>query len=170
MSAGTVVAGVITFLLGLAGLAEIFGRPVLPFSLAVVSFYITPLGALLLFAVIAILGLGLIIGGIVEGDRKVVVAEPVAAQPVVVAAPGTVPAPVGYALTDLDITILRYLSQGKDAHYVSKVTHVDRPTISEKIARLQAYGYVTSRHTLTEKGYEVLRRVDTAQPVYERPA
>ena len=175
MSAGTVVAGIIALFLGAAGLLELYGRPILPFSIAIVSAFITPFGALVLFGVIALIGLGLIVGGLVWNEPKVV---PEVRKEVVVVSPtpqviapvvAPVAVPVAYeTLSDLEITILRYLSEGKDAREISKLTGVAHPTISEKLAKLYGEGYITEKHALTEKGFEALRRAGT-QPPYPRP-
>src|SRR5690242_7849845 len=126
MRAGTIVAGVIVFLLGLAGLAELFGEALLPFSLAVVSIYLTSFGALVLFGVIIIIGLGLIIDGVIPEGSKVVVANGV-----VVAEPlGT---RVAYqALSDPEFAVLLYLSQGKNPIEISNIMGVPDSTISQK--------------------------------------
>jgi len=179
MSAGTVVAGLIALFLGAAGLLELYGRPILPFSIAIVSAFITPFGALVLFGVIALIGLGLIVGGLVWNEHKVVPevrkeviivsATPQVIAPVVAPVVAPVAVPVAYeTLSDLEITILRYLSEGKEAREISKLTGVAHQTISEKLAKLNGEGYITEKHALTEKGFEALRRAGT-QPPYPRP-
>jgi hypothetical protein len=157
MRAGTIVAGVIVFLLGLAGLAELFGEAFLPFSLAIVSAYLTTLGALILFAAITLIGLGLIIGGTVARPTVVVASGVVATEPI-----GT--RVVYEVLSDLELTVLRYLSQGKNASEVSNITGVANSTISEKITVLRTRGYITDKNTLTEKGFEALHRTETMPP------
>jgi membrane-bound ClpP family serine protease len=159
MRAGTIVAGVIVFFLGLAGLAELFGEGFLPFSLAIVSAYLTRFGALVLFGVIAIIGLGLMIGGAVsEGPEVAVAREVVVAEPL-----GT--RVIYETLSDLELTILRYLSQGKTEREISNTTGVAHSTISEKVAILRARGYITpEKNTLTEKGFEALRQTEPIPP------
>jgi hypothetical protein len=157
MRAGTIVAGVIVFLLGLAGLAELFGEAFLPFSLAIVSAYLTTLGALILFAAITLIGLGLIIGGTVARPTVVVASGVVATEPI-----GT--RVVYEVLSDLELTVLRYLSQGKNASEVSNITGVANSTISEKITVLRTRGYITDKNTLTEKGFEALHPTETMPP------
>lgn len=119
---------------------ELYGYTVLPFDLAIVSTYLTMLGALLLFGAIAVVGLGLIVGGLAtmgeESPRPVVEKEVVVMQP----APSTV---VYEALTELELSILRFLSQGKSEDEVAKETGVERSIISDKIAKLQNRGYIT---------------------------
>ncbi len=65
MSGGTVVAGVIAFFLGVIGLLQMYQKTVLPINLAIVSVYLTTLGVLVLFGVIALVGVGLVVGGLV---------------------------------------------------------------------------------------------------------
>src|SRR5437899_1549298 len=154
MRAGTVVAGVIVFLLGLAGVAELFGEAFLPFSLAIVSAYLTTFGALLLFGAITLIGLGLIIGGMVARPAVVAASRVTATEPV-----GS--RVVYEVLSDLELTVLRYLSQGKNASGISNITGVANSTILEKITVLRSRGYITDKNTLTEKGFEALHRTET---------
>jgi len=186
MSAGTVFAGVIAFLLGAVGLLQLYGRAVVPVNLAVVSAYLTFEGALVLFGVIAIVGLGLIIGGLVtlgeEEPRTVVVEKAVqpsvvpptvvVTQPVVGASSGATPTGVvtGYPpLSELEFTVLRYVSQGKREDEIVRMTGVSREVISEKMTALYSKGYITDKHTLTERGFEALQQTD-AQRVYAQPS
>jgi DNA-binding transcriptional ArsR family regulator len=161
MRAGTIVAGIIVLFLGLAGFAELRGDPVLPFSLAIISVYLTPIGTLVLFMAITVIGLGLIVVGLVTSEPKVV-----AEREVLVAQP--VGSRVVYeTLSELDLAILRYHSQGKNAHEISRIIGVDHLTVTEKMAKLRALGYLTEKDALTEKGYEALRR--TEPPTFPRP-
>jgi Mn-dependent DtxR family transcriptional regulator len=171
LSASTAVAGVIVFLLGAVGLLEMRGSAVVPVNLAIISTYLTTTGAYVLFGAIALVGLGLIIGGIATiGDKpRVVQTEPpvVLAQPIVAQMGSTpvaqvaAPAQLGYeVLSDLDILVLRYLSWGKKPGEIAGATGVSEQIVSEKIARLQMDGYITDGHALTEKGFEALRMVD----------
>ena len=182
------MAGVIVFLLGLVGLLELYGRGVIPVNLAVVSTYLTFTGALVLFGAIAIIGLGLIIGGLAtlgeEEPTKVVVERPaqpavvppvvVVTQPAVMSQPVIAPPAQGatprvvtaYAApSDLEISVLRYLSQGKKADEIAQRTGVSDAAISEKMTKLYTEGYTTEQHALTEKGFEALRLADS-QRVY----
>src|ERR1022692_735095 len=86
MSAGTALAGLIVSALGLVGLMQMYGYAVLPFNLAIVSVYLTTLGAVLLFAAIAVVGLSPIIGGLATlGKMEVVtVIQPTVVREVVV--------------------------------------------------------------------------------------
>jgi hypothetical protein len=71
MSAGDVVAGAIVLLLGAVGFMAIDGRIVLPIKLSVLSVYLTTLGAEIMFGAIAIIGFGVMIGGIASmGDEE----------------------------------------------------------------------------------------------------
>jgi len=71
MSAGDVVAGAIVLLLGAVGFMAIDGRIVLPINLSVLSTYLTTLGAEIMFGAIAIIGFGVMIGGIASmGDEE----------------------------------------------------------------------------------------------------
>jgi|GEM_PF-2496833 hypothetical protein len=71
MSAGDVVAGAIVLLLGAVGFMAIDGRIVLPINLSVLSVYLTTLGAEIMFGAIAIIGFGVMIGGIASmGDEE----------------------------------------------------------------------------------------------------
>jgi DNA-binding CsgD family transcriptional regulator len=164
MSLGTSLAGVITFFLGLAGLLDYYGHPVLPFSLTVVSVLFTPAGTLLLFGFITVIGVGLIVGGFVEGEEetKLTVRD---VQKLGLTRKEVAVVPAGNqvlveALSELDVVILRCLSQGKDEKEISKLTGVSRVTITEKMTKLYAHGYITEEHSLTEKGFEALRRAE----------
>jgi hypothetical protein len=172
MSLGTSLAGVITFFLGLAGLLDYYGHPVLPFSLTVISVLFTSAGALLLFGFITVIGAGLIIGGFVEGEEetKLTVRDLqklglTKKEVVVVPAGNQVPVET---LSELDVVVLRNLSQGKDEQEISKLTGVSRVTIAEKMTTLYAHGYITEEHSLTEKGFEALRRAEPP-PVPQTP-
>ncbi|MDA4114022.1 MAG: hypothetical protein OK474_08250 [Thaumarchaeota archaeon] len=158
MSAGTVLAGLIVSALGLVGLMQLYGFAVLPFNLAVVDVYLTTLGAVLLFGAIAIVGLGLVIGGLATiGEREVArVSEPTIIREVVLNQPiRTVTAYA--ALSELDLSILQLLSQGRNEGEIASVTGVALPIISEKIARLYIGGFITEKRALTERGFEAVR-------------
>lgn len=169
MSASTAVAGVIVFLLGLVGLLQLYGRALLPVDLAVVSVYLTTDGALLLFAALTLLGIGLIVGGVAtigESERAAPLTEK--EKDVVVMQPG--PSAVVYnALSDFELSVLRFLSNGKSEEEIASATGVDKPIIAQKIAKLRDLGYITDTNKLTEKGYEALRLQDAGQ-VYVKPA
>jgi DNA-binding CsgD family transcriptional regulator len=170
LSAGTVVAGVIAFVLGAVGLLQLYGRVMLPFDLAIVSVYLTTLGALLLFGAIAVIGLGLIIGGIAtidEPETVVVTPAPTVVREVVVNQP--VPAVAAYpTLSELEVSILRLLSQGKTDAEMATATGVSTAIISEKVTKLYAEGYITEKRALTEKGFEAVQPA-RPPPVYARP-
>jgi hypothetical protein len=63
---GEFVAGAIALVIGAFGLLAVLGRVVLPINLAVLSVYLTQTGAIVMFAAIAIIGFGLLIGGLVD--------------------------------------------------------------------------------------------------------
>ena len=65
------MAGAIVLLLGAVGFMAIDGRIVLPINLSVLSVYLTTLGAEIMFGAIAIIGFGVMIGGIASmGDEE----------------------------------------------------------------------------------------------------
>ena len=65
------MAGAIVLLLGAVGFMAIDGRIVLPINLSVLSTYLTTLGAEIMFGAIAIIGFGVMIGGIASmGDEE----------------------------------------------------------------------------------------------------
>jgi hypothetical protein len=158
MGAGDVIAGVIAAFMGLAGLADIFGRPILPLRLASIGLVLTPEGALLLFGAMAGIGIALVASGAMPGKREVVVREASVAVPVVISQPG---ASVVYeSLPDLDHAILRYLSQGKSEGEITEFTGVDGKIVSGKIQKLRAEGYLTEKNDLTERGYNALKPIE----------
>lgn len=69
MNASTALAGAIAFLVGALGLLSLSGVQVLPFSLAVVSTLVTAPGAIVLYGVITLVGIGLTIAGLVGADE-----------------------------------------------------------------------------------------------------
>jgi membrane-bound ClpP family serine protease len=164
MSGPTVIAGAIAFLLGLVGLLELYGRAVVPVDLAIVSVVLTADGALFLFAAITLIGIGLIVGGIATlGDEQRVVVPPrqLKSQVVVVQ-----PSPSGVVyetLSELELSVLRLLSQGKSEDEIATSTGVEKSVVSEKIAKLQSQDYITDKHTLTVKGLEALRLQDAGR-------
>jgi len=114
MSAGTVLAGLIVSALGLVGLMQSYGYAILPFDLAVVDVYLTTLGALLLFGVITVIGLGLIMGGLATLGERDATAE---SQPTAVRGgsnlePANPYAAVYAAPSQLDLSVLRLVSRG----------------------------------------------------------
>jgi hypothetical protein len=156
MKAGSVMAGIIVGFLGFAGLMDIFGRPIVPINLASIGIVFTPSGALIIFGAMAAIGVALVVDGVVSGEAKVVVLEASTAQPIIVRSTGA-PQP----LPELDLAVLRYVSQGKRTNEISVATGVDNNLISEKIRRLRTEGYITEKDELTEKGFEALRRTET---------
>lgn len=175
MGASTVLAGAITFLIGALGLLDVFGVHILPFSLAVISALVTTLGAIVLFGVIALVGVGLMIAGLVGADETTVVTkEPVVVEPaVVVTQPFTAEVtgtPRYYpTLSDLELATLRYLARGQKPGEIAQSTGVSETIINDKVERLRQGGYITADNSLTEKGFETLRVAD-GLPVYVRPA
>ena len=167
MSAGTAVAGVIALALGALGLLQLYGYQIVSVNLAIISTYLSFDGALVLFGAIAVIGLGLLIGGLATlGESET--PRPVVQKEVVVVQPN--PAPVVYAaLSELELSVLRLLSQGKNEGEIAQGTGVSRPIVSEKVAKLRSEGYITDTHALTEKGFEALRTADS-QRVYVSPA
>ncbi len=161
LSAGTVVAGAIALLLGAVGLLELYGHTVVPVNLAIVSAYLTTDGALLLFGAIAVVGIGLMVGGLVSlGDEEAPVTE--VQKEVVVVQP--VPSSAAYeALSELELSILRSLSQGRSEEEIAASTGVAPSIVSEKVAKLQSMGYITDKHALTERGFEALRLQDVGR-------
>jgi len=162
MSAGTTVAGVIVFLLGAVCLLQLYGMVALPIDLAVVSVYLTTLGALVLFGAITIIGLGLMVGGLATTDddraatAAAVVAEPTVVREVVVDRP--VPSAAFYpSLSGLELQILRLRSQGEGAAAISRSTGVSEEIVSEKLTKLYAEGYTTETGALTEKGFDAIQ-------------
>jgi hypothetical protein len=150
------VAGAIALLLGAVGLMQVFGSAILPFDLGIVSAYLTTEGAILLFGAIAVVGLLLMIGGLVtlgERENPTVVQPAVVQQPALVAAQATT-YPV---LSSLELSILRFVSQGVKPGEIASKTGVSESLVREKIVKLRAEGYMTENNTLTEKGFEVLR-------------
>jgi DNA-binding CsgD family transcriptional regulator len=151
MGFGTVVSGLITFVLGFLVLADIYGTRVLPFSMAAVGILLTRTGALVLFGAMVVIGVALIVNGAVSDDRAIIVRE----------VDKAVGKRVAYdTLSELDLTILRLLSQKKNAKQISEITRVDHHVISKKILRLRMEGYITEKDELTEKGFEALRRTE----------
>jgi hypothetical protein len=167
MSAGTVLAGLIVSALGLVGLMQLYGYAVLPFNLAVVGVYLTTLGALLLFGVITVVGLGLIIGGLATlGDREVItVGQPTLVREVVVLNQPVPTSGVYAAPSELDLSVLRLLSQGRNEGEIASATGVALPIISEKVTKLYVGGYITENRALTEKGFEAVQH-SAALPIY----
>jgi hypothetical protein len=167
MSAGTVLAGLIVSALGLVGLMQLYGYAVLPFDLAVVGVYLTTLGALLLFGAITVVGLGLIIGGLATpGAREVVtVNQPTLVREVVVLNQPVPSSSVYAAPSELDLSVLRLLSQGRNEGEIASATGVALPIISEKVTKLYVEGYITENRALTEKGFEAVQH-SAALPIY----
>ena len=169
MSAGTAVAGVIALALGAVGLLQLYGYYVVSVNLAIISTYLSFDGALVLFGAIAVIGLGLLIGGLAtlgEPETPKAVVE----KEVVVVQPTPAPAPAVYgALSELELSILRLLSRGKNEEEIARGTGVSRPIVSEKMTKLHNEGYITGTHALTEKGFVALRAADS-QRVYVSPA
>ena len=174
MSASTALAGAITFAIGALGLLDVFGVHILPFSMAVISTLVTTAGAIVLFGLITLVGIGLIIGGLAGADETTVTTQPVVVEPaVVVSQPITAEVMetprANPTLSDLELTTLRYLARGRKPGEIAQTTGVSEAVISEKVDRLRLGGYITADNTLTEKGFETLRLAD-GLPVYVRPA
>ena len=157
MGAGDVVAGVIVSFLGLAGLADIYGESVLPFHPSSIGILLSPFGALVVFAAMAAIGVALIIGGALDNRPEVIVRE--SKTPVAVARSGT--SGSHSALPDLDLAILRYVSQRKSEKEISDLIGVDNRIVSEKITKLRAEGYLTDKNELTEKGFGTMSQIET---------
>ena len=141
-------------MLGLVGLIELYGNAIIPVNLAIVSAYLTRTGAFVLFGGIALIGIGLIIGGLATmGEEE---PKPIVQKEVVVVQPSSIG--VGYdVLSDLELSVLRLLYQGKNEEEITRTTGVACPIIADKIRRLYELGYITDKNALTEKGYEALR-------------
>jgi membrane-bound ClpP family serine protease len=175
LSGGTVVAGVIVFFLGVIGLLQLYQRTILPVDLAIVGAYLTTLGALVLFGVIALVGIGLMVGGLVtlgEPQEKTVVETPMAQPTVIVTQPLDSATVRGYgyvALSDLELTILSYISQGKTSAEIATLTGVSEVKVKEKFAKLRLGGYLTDKDELSEKGLEVLRVTDATRVQIQTP-
>ena len=161
MGAGDVIAGVIAAFMGLAGVADMYGKSFLPFHPSIIAVLLSPLGALAVFAVMTAIGVALVIGG-AAGSPGEAVHESKA--PVVVGR--TVTSRSLGSLPDLDLAILRQASQDKSEKEISDTTGVDDSVVSEKMQRLRAEGYLNNRNKLTEKGFEALR---PAEMVIVRP-
>jgi hypothetical protein len=147
MGAGSVVAGVIVFVLGAAGLISLAGYMVPPLNLASVAVLFTRDGAFVLYGAIAVIGIALIVTGGIEEK-----------PPVVVVTSKETPAVVVSGLTSLELTILRSFSIRKSRKEIAKETGVSEKVISEKADKLRTEGFVTSGDALTEKGYEAIRQ------------
>jgi hypothetical protein len=176
MSASTALAGAITFVIGALGLLDVFGVHILPFSLAVIGTLVTTAGAIVLFGLITLVGIGLMIAGLVGADETHVVTtrqQPVIEPAVVIAQPLTAEVTgtprINPTLSDLELATLRYLARGQKPGEIAKATGVSEAIIIEKVERLRLGGYVTADNALTEKGFETLRIAD-GLPVYVRPA
>jgi membrane-bound ClpP family serine protease len=175
LSGGTVVAGVIVFFLGVIGLLQLYQRTILPVDLAIVGAYLTTLGALVLFGVIALVGIGLMVGGLVtlgEPQEKTVVETPMVQPTVIVTQPLDSATVRGYgyvALSDLELTILRYISQGKTSAEIATLTGVSEVKVKEKFAKLRVGGYLTDKDELSEKGLEVLRVANATRVQVQAP-
>jgi vacuolar-type H+-ATPase subunit B/Vma2 len=134
----------------------------LPIDLAVVSLYLTTLGALGLFGAITIIGLGLMVGGLATmGDDRTttttaVPTGPTAVRQVVVGR--SVPTAGFYpSLSGLELQVLRLRSQGEGAAAISRSTGVSEGIVSEKLTKLYAQGYTTESGALTEKGFDAIQ-------------
>ena len=167
MSAGAALAGLIVSALGLVGLMQVYGYAVLPFNLAIVSVYLTTLGAVLLFAAIAVVGLSPIIGGLATLGKMEVftVIQPTVVREVVVLNQPITTAAVYAAQSELDLSVLRFLSQGRNEREIANMTGVALPIISEKMTKLYVEGYITEKRALTEKGFEAVQH-SAGLPVY----
>jgi hypothetical protein len=135
-----------------------------------VSVYLTTLGALIIFGAITAVGLGLIAGGLATlGEREVVtVTEPTVIREVVVNQPIRT-AVIYPALSELELSVLRLLSQGKNEGEIANATGVALPIVSEKVMKLYIEGYTTEKHALTEKGFEAVQHA-AALPMYSNSA
>ena len=64
----------------------------------------------------------------------------------------------GEALSELELRILRHVSQTADINYLAKTANVSHATLGKEVARLQLGGYITGDCRLTEKGVGAVRR------------
>ena len=96
----------------------------------------------------------MIIGGLATlGDREVVtVGQPTTVREVVILNQPIPAATVYAAPSELDLSILRLLSQGKNEGEIASVTGVALPIISQKITKLYVEGYITENRVLPRRG------------------
>jgi biotin operon repressor len=137
---GGIISGLITSALGVAGLMAMYGAVVLPIPMAplvaVFGFTLT----FLLFAAIVVIGVVVVVQGAIGEPRPVVIAgSPVMSS--------------GWILSELDVSILRKLSEKKPEGKIADELGISTKALRQKIAMLQARGYIVSERHLTEKGY-----------------
>ncbi|MDA4117764.1 MAG: GntR family transcriptional regulator [Thaumarchaeota archaeon] len=148
MGIGAVISGMITTLLGVAGLMAIYGLVASPIPLAPLASFLGFGLTVILFAAIAVIGVVVIAEGIFDDSRPVIVRP---------AAVTTTPVVSDEPLSDLDYAILSKVSERKGAGEIAEESGVSKQTVREKIAMLKARGYLTRDRRLTELGYETVR-------------
>ncbi len=74
---------------------------------------------------------------------------------------GLVSTTYGYtALSDFEVAILWYRSQGKASEEIATLTGVAEVKVKEKAGKLRAGGYLTEKDALSEKGFEAVKAAD----------
>jgi hypothetical protein len=165
---GSTIAGLVVFVLGLVGLAQMLGYPVVPFSLNL-SAYLTDTGAFVLFTFITVVGIGAMASGLATPDEARFSESDLAdlrqTASEIRAARRGVPLPVYRAgpalpqdlLSELEVTILWNVSQGRDSvPALSRTTGVDPMIVSRRMGGLRDLGYLTADDKLTERGFDEL--------------
>jgi len=144
-----------------------YGVMAWPFSLTPLIDFLGFPFAMLLFGGITIVGLVVFVDGFRSNATKLSMKEikelgltskNVREAPP--AAPSGNDRPTDFHPTEMDITILRYLSEGKKPHDISKLTGVSEQVILSRMDVLRNQQYTTYQYRLTERGFEALRRED----------
>jgi len=170
MRGGSLLAGLIVIALGAAGLSSMYGAVALPFLTPLIN-YLDFQFALLLFGGITVIGFVVLADGFRGSETKLSVKEmkelgltgksaEAPADPMVTAAPSSTVKADNFHPTEMDITILRNLSEGKKPRDISKLTGVSEQVILSRMDVLRNQRYTTYQYRLTEKGFEALRRED----------
>ncbi|HEV2226355.1 MAG TPA: hypothetical protein VGR56_06070 [Nitrososphaerales archaeon] len=157
MRVGSLVAGVITLAIGLFVIYETsVASGLFNFSSAIVE----GINGFLIFGVaLALLGLVLTARGFTTPPTKLSIKEMkelgvVGGGQQKVEASGSQKA----ALTPLALQVLTEISKGQDPVQVALDNKMDPSAISDKMADLRKFGYLSDANKLTEKGFEALNR------------
>jgi Winged helix-turn-helix DNA-binding len=172
MGAGSVLAGFIVLLLGVAGLLSVFGYVILPLDLASISLLFTRDGAIVLYGAMAVIGIGVMADvGPSESPREregtLTISEVQRlglTKPQVVVVAQTAQPALGRSVTviepelaTLDLTILRGLSRRESRKEIARDTGLSEKVVSERVDKLRSEGYIDAGDMPTEKGYEAIR-------------
>jgi hypothetical protein len=135
---GQILVGLILLVIGLLGEAALLGSFVLTGWYYYPTAYLGFGGTVALFALVAIVGLIMIVNGARRPSFRLTAASP-------------------YELGEFSRVVLRELSLGASPGQIATATGVSRKEVDRKLDELKAADYVTPNNHLTERGFNALR-------------